>query len=338
MLCRSIFCLVNFVIVLLAITGCTDIVVSQRMGEVIIRDGQNPTPKHGDVGQMAADILPYALIADQTYRDGSYRRQAPLKPYPPLTKCSPDCDPEEQAAAKILANWRLVAALKDKFGRPSGLAVQVWAEGGKTCREVVIAFRGTELSKGGNWVSNLHWLARIFGVSDQYTQVRYNMRNLIDFAQSLPCFDKGRSKITVAGHSLGGGLALHAGYVDGRIDNIYAFDPSFVTGSWDGYFTTNPSDPGLKNRKENEKGLTVKRIYEHGEILAYVRFFTRHINPPTPIDPHVILIRFNVVDGNIFKQHKLIVLDTCLIAETYSKDGSEQQVRRERVRAVCADE
>ena len=89
MLCRSIFCLVNFVIVLLAITGCTDIVVSQRMGEVIIRDGQNPTPKHGDVGQMAADILPYALIADQTYRDGSYRRQAPLKPYPPLMKCSP---------------------------------------------------------------------------------------------------------------------------------------------------------------------------------------------------------------------------------------------------------
>lgn len=335
---QSLFAFLASILVSLVVAGCTDINITQPVGEIIVRDGQKPTPTHSDDGKVAAEILPYALMADQTYRPSSYNGPAQLSAYHPLTACRPNCQEEEQQAEKILSSWRLIAAMEDKFGTPSGLAVQVWAKRGKACSEVVIAFRGTVPSKGGNWVSNLHWLVRVFGIADQYTQVRYNIKQLIDFAQAQPCYEKGHTTIAVVGHSLGGGLAQHAGYVDGRIDNVYVFDPSFVTGSWDGYFPMNPADPGLRNRKENVKGLTVKRVYEHGEILAYIRFFTRHINPPTRSNPHVVLIRFNVVEGNFFKQHKLIVLNTCLIAEANARTESERKARRILLKAVCADE
>ena len=318
-------------------TGCSDLQIRQPVGEVIIRDGTSSAQKIADDRAEAERALPYALIAEQTYRPAAYQNTGRPTISFPLLKCWPDCAEEEKDARKVLTAWRPLVAMKDRFGKPDGLALQIWVSKGSVCREAVIAFRGTDPTKSGNWVSNLHWFVRIFGQVDQYTQVRYNIRPLIDYIQRQPCYAPGQTVISVVGHSLGGGLAQQASYVDSRIDNVYAFDPSFVTGSWDSYFPLNSSDPGVRDRKKNAVGLEVRRIYEHGEILAYLRFIIRHLRPPTDRNPHILLIRFNVIDGNIFKQHKLDILNTCLIAEAFSKAGAEREARRKRLVNYCGD-
>ena len=47
-----------------------------------------------------------------------------------------------------------------------------------------------------------------------------------------------------------------------------------------GYYSVNPA-----NRDENVKGLRMERIYEHGEILAYARYFIRQYIPFSPATP-----------------------------------------------------
>ncbi len=322
------------------IVGCSGVRLHQNAGEVIIRDPADSNfPREAAVDDKAAAtaILPYAILADQTYKR-SYGPHSRLLRN--LTSCGPQTCPEEESEArKLLSNWRLLAA-EDQFGAPSGLGVQIWVSKGPVCREAVIAFRGSDFAKTGTWVSNLHWLGRIFGVTDQYTQVRYNISRFIDRIVKDPCYrprGAGKTVVTVVGHSLGGGLARHAGYVDARIDSVYTFDPSFVTGKWDRFFAKAADDPGMGNIAENMQGLTINSTYEHGEVLAYARFITRRLVIQSRNAPHVILTRFNVIEGNIFKQHKLTNLITCLLADANSIDENDRAARRIRRAAECGD-
>ena len=145
-----------------------------------------------------------------------------------------------------------------------------------------IVFRGTD--GRDDWWSNLRWITRAVPfVRDHYMQVKYLTPRLIQ------AIDERHGKpipILTSGHSLGGGLAQQAAYVSDHIKRVYAFNSTPVTG-----FYGVPDPP----RRQNIKGIQIKRIYEHGEILAYVRRFMRLFNPLTVQDPEIIEIRFNLL-------------------------------------------
>ena len=128
-------------------------------------------------------------------------------------------------------------------------------------------------------------------------------------------------RIITTGHSLGGGLAQHLAYSlpavqssDGtlipRVSNVYAFDPSPVTGWY-----------SVKSdlRTLNAKGLKIDRIFEHGEILSYARLILSYFNPPSANDPAIREIRYNFVQSlNPFSSHSMRLIACALI------DGSRQ--------------
>lgn len=93
------------------------------------------------------------------------------------------------------------------------------------------------------------------------------------------------------GHSLGGGLAQQFAYalpdMQGvpRIQQVYAFDPSPVTG----FFSVEK-----RLRDTNRKGLEIDRIYERGEILAIARSLTSLFWKPSAKAPAIRGVRYNL--------------------------------------------
>ena len=157
------------------------------------------------------------------------------------------------------------------------------------------------------------WLLRFLPTyKDQYTVVAQDTgKEVLENLKTR--IENGRDRyknvrIITTGHSLGGGLAQHLAYSlpeiqssDGtlipRVSNVYAFDPSPVTGWY-----------SVKSdlRTENAKGLKIDRIFEHGEILSYIRLLLSYFNPPPPSDPAVREIRYNFVQSiNPFSSHSM---------------------------------
>jgi pimeloyl-ACP methyl ester carboxylesterase len=93
------------------------------------------------------------------------------------------------------------------------------------------------------------------------------------------------------GHSLGGGLAqqfaysLPTGPGMQRVAQVYAFDPSPVTGFY---------SVDSRTRDINKNGLLIDRIYERGEILAIARSLTSSIYPPSAKNPSVRAVRYSL--------------------------------------------
>jgi pimeloyl-ACP methyl ester carboxylesterase len=88
----------------------------------------------------------------------------------------------------------------------------------------------------------------------------------------------------ITGHSLGGAFAQQLAYAFPsakyslgkypglKISKVIVFDPSPVNG-W--YWV----DPEIRER--NAGGLPISRIYQHGEILAYLRLSLSYVYPPS---------------------------------------------------------
>jgi dienelactone hydrolase len=76
------------------------------------------------------------------------------------------------------------------------------------------------------------WLANV-PLYDQYDQVQDHTADFVAAIEWDKCFVRGTTRIIAVGHSLGGGLAQQAAFVEPRIRHVYAFDPSVVTGSTD---------------------------------------------------------------------------------------------------------
>jgi hypothetical protein len=183
-----------------------------------------------------------------------------------------------------------------------GLELQVWRRG--DCREIVIAFKGTDPNEIGDWFSNLRWFVRFPPRFDEYDQVTAHIRGIIQRARQLGCQN---ATIIAVGHSLGGGLAQHAAYaMGGVIQYVYTFDPSPVTG----YF-----DIANALRQKSTYGLGIDRAYEQGEILTIPRDIAAGLYPPKSCDPRVRIVRFNVIStGSMLEQHRINDLTGSLIA------------------------
>jgi hypothetical protein len=90
-----------------------------------------------------------------------------------------------------------------------------------------------------------------------------------------------------------------------RVSAVYGFDPSPVTG----WFSV-PSE----RRHANAQGLHIDRVFEHGEILAYIRLVLRYVNPPSAKDPSIREIRYTFVPSvNPFSSHSMRLIACELI-------------------------
>ena len=117
-----------------------------------------------------------------------------------------------------------------------------------------------------------------------------------------------RPALFSTGHSLGGGLAQQFAYalpndpagVVPRVSEVYAFDPSPVTG----YFSV-----ARDLRESNSRELSIDRIYERGEILALARSLMSLVEKPSAQQPAIGGTRYSLFYGwNPIADHSMVQL------------------------------
>jgi pimeloyl-ACP methyl ester carboxylesterase len=263
---------VRLVVVLavgLVLTGCSNLLLFQDPNEVIVRVGDEPERYSArDVAKTYAGYAQLAALAYDDVTDGSqYDRWKFIRV--PKFECPPD---------RICAGE---------------LGVQLWVHmRGRTCHEAVISFRGTVFSSFDDWIANFHWFNRLTPIYDYYDQAGGHIDEIVSMAERIGC----RGRIVAVGHSLGGGLAQHVAYGHPRIRIVYAFDPSFVIGIGD--FAAAGEQTYRKNR-------LFDYVYEHGEILALLRYIGRQFHPYEACHPRIRTVRFNTLTGSFISQHRI---------------------------------
>ena len=172
------------------------------------------------------------------------------------------------------------------------LRVEIWSNASRNA--VAVAFGGTVFTNIKDWKANLRWF--IPHHKDEYTEVvtTFGRDFVTDYLQrsDRPEFAFLRhADIFSTGHSLGGGLAQEFAYSlpeNGsvpRVKKVFAFDPSPVTG-----FYSIREDL----RDHNTQTLAIDRIYERGEILAYLRSLTNLFFPPSASSPTIRQVRYSL--------------------------------------------
>jgi len=170
--------------------------------------------------------------------------------------------------------------------------------GGETVDKAVFAFRGTEnyswSEKAADWSTNF---STLLGFEPHEYMLAQRVVTAVADALRARYPDV---ELYATGHSLGGGLAQQAGYLDARIKAVYAFDTTPVT-NW-GNLQARQNREGaackkalleklLPERDALEKALedcktvviknpypTIYRVSHWNEGLAYVRNVTTRFN------------------------------------------------------------
>jgi pimeloyl-ACP methyl ester carboxylesterase len=148
-----------------------------------------------------------------------------------------------------------------------GLAYEVWINPHLTPKVVVIAVRGTEFTQWQDWKSNLWWLTRFFTDKNQYriAPSAEEVGLVFEYFKNQP-----DTVFITTGHSLGGGVAQCLMYAYPHVSQCYAFNPSPITAYYDQLedkrrtYSEKLPLPGFPSHR-------TLRIYEKGEILAYLR-------------------------------------------------------------------
>ncbi len=324
-----------------ALGGCANIQIAQDRNKArILSEGLQDNVA---AGPIAARILPYALLSGVARNPALNRKVLKRGAKPPHFKL--DCKPAgqetcrdtrylERRANRLLRRYTLVADIRGPLDcdtkkrsfcpvSVNGLGIQVWRKAHRRgrCGEVVIVFRGTDSGSLGDWLTNLHWITRILPIHDQYEQVQDHIAHILDKARG--CVGK-RARIIAVGHSLGGGLAQHSAYVDPRIKQVIVFNPSFVTASSDRH----------ANYEQNRFGLTIERIYEHDEILAYPRLLQRQFFPPTRCNPRIVHVRFSMLKGNFIFQHSMHELNVGLLRTARGFKPERRSIAHQKCRSL----
>lgn len=285
------------------LAGCAQTHLTQAPDEAIARVGAYDSyDEHLAARDYLGHYAEYAILA-------AHGKDVIAPDFAPVAAGAfkgPDGEDMSARAARWQRPWRYVRGADGPFckeGETSGCGIpgaayQVWRKGtDASCSEIAIVFRGTDVGSLGDWLSNLHWVTRALPVRDQYEQVQDVIKGIVSKALELPCRTRA-TRVVAIGHSLGGGLAQQAAYVDKRIRRVYAFDPSPVTGSSDQH----------SRYDETRFGLRIERVYEHGEMLAYGRYFVRQLIPGSACNPLIRTFRIDLIHGNPIFQHYMVDL------------------------------
>jgi pimeloyl-ACP methyl ester carboxylesterase len=332
----------------------------QASGKVLVREpGQPHYGRTQDIEQSAIDLAPFAALGATAY-DGTFGLT------PPMTSDSCDqlsrSEREQKSLSsdikKCLVNpINILLPLTDgweiweDFPSPqlkcvsgdAGLYLRV-LEKKKAPHTIAVVFKGTRFSSRADWVSNLRWLHFLLPGSgqDQYTLLRDRViPEFIDLFREKGLgqseADKPPVQIVAVGHSLGGGLAQYFAYAlpneEGipRVSRVYAFDPSPVTGE-----SLVPSEL----LEHNAKDLEINRIFEHGEILSYVRLLSEKMHLRRPDRVAIRKMRYNLVPtANPIAAHSMLHLACALGIASGSLDIKPGNVKFDcnNIAAVKAD-
>ncbi len=215
---------------------------------------------------------------------------------------------------RLPKGWRLLLKpdYREDYARATGkrprkgLVTQVWCN--DESRQVVIAFRGST-SDANDWLSNFRPFVRWTGKHDHYDVVHWSADRLV--AEITSILGEGY-QYTSTGHSLGGGLAQMAAYSSVAIKNATVFNSSPITGHYQ-----------TGHRESAKAGLSIARVYEHGEGLAYIRLPMRLLYWLSFENPYIAEIRFNFAGGNLLKEHGIARLATGLLKALREKSFYE---------------
>ncbi|MBF9219680.1 alpha/beta hydrolase family protein [Hymenobacter ruricola] len=189
--------------------------------------------------------------------------------------------------------YPLVAAPGQRLA--GGLVYDVWVRPGPVPLAVLV-FRGTNYLEFADWVANTRPLTNNPWFWDQYEQARALTPAVV---ARLDSAYGGRARIFAAGHSLGGGLAQHAGYTSPRIEKVFAFNSSPLTG----YF-----DVAKKDRLPPGSARRTFLVYESYEVLTLFRFVPVQLNRFAK-NVDLVVVRYNFTTGldspSPFRQHEM---------------------------------
>jgi hypothetical protein len=262
--------------------------LGQKSDQVVVREpGERFLSAPQPIGPYAAEHWEFAWLADSAYGESR------VKGVPEDEKALAI---ESSATALARAGWRrwaeddvfLDKKLVERFAKYH-LRVQVWERASPPA--VAVTFGGTVFKNEMDWRANLRWF--LPGHEDEYTLTQKEFGDV--FAKHcVKRNELGRPippHLFSTGHSLGGGLAQLFGYalpdLPGvpRVEKVYAFDPSPVTG----FFSVKK-----RLRDINRAGLKIDRIYERGEILAIARSLTSLFWKPSVKSPAIRGARYNL--------------------------------------------
>ncbi|HGL6719717.1 hypothetical protein NTJ56_24635 [Burkholderia contaminans] len=277
---------------------------NQKANEALIREpGHRVYNQEVKASEMAAKQWEFALLSEVAYiKVGQIQQYRKLN----LT-LSADALTDEKAVSSLPAPCPIASSvLKDAgwvhwqdFPSPElksllthkNLRVEAWAR--QSPPAVAVTFGGTVFDNPSDWESNLRWF--IPWHNDEYTVLVTKVApDFIDtFKRHVANADEAwlaQATLYSTGHSLGGGLAQEFAYAlpqdvaVQRVAQVYAFDPSPVTG----YYSVDSA-----TRDVNRKNLSINRIFERGEVLAAIRSITALVYPPSTASPAVMTVRYN---------------------------------------------
>ncbi|MBV8665518.1 MAG: hypothetical protein JO269_03450 [Burkholderiaceae bacterium] len=277
----------------------------QKPSQVLIRQpGERSYDPAVPARPSAVEQWEYAALSDLVYpskdelqvqEQKKQRRDEAVQRGVPDDPC---VDFEPLLYARGWRRWNNFPA--DEPGNPAktqaeqvNLGVQVWQNDSVSPAVTVVVFRGTEFTSLWDWKSNLRWFIRFIpGYRDEYTVAVENIgpQFVEQYGKNVAPGTGGRI-VAATGHSLGAGLAQQLAYsrppdpTVPDITRIYAFDPSPVTG----YFSVSKA-----LRDQNAQALVTARIFEKGEILAYLRWLVALVVPPSKEDPKILSFRYNL--------------------------------------------
>ncbi|MES5045634.1 hypothetical protein ABVB72_10180 [Rhizobium nepotum] len=206
-------------------------------------------PAFYDHPQISEEMIPdhfiYALAAAETYENAAYQK---------FRYAQFDAISRRQATTSVYSGFEELPLAFDA-PLPTGLGIKVFVRASIPEQvDVIVAFRGTQMTNVTDWISNFSWFLGAFPVSTHYDSARLAMAQIMQRLTAQ--YPSAKFRYVTTGHSLGGGLAQHIADGFPCVSSV-VFNTSFVTNSYV-YQTQYPTR-------------RISSIYEDRDILTFVR-------------------------------------------------------------------